>query len=91
MSEILLDVRTIAPRDRHPRIFTTFAGLPVGGALVLVNDHDPRPLYYQFAAEQTGCFEWTYLEAGPDTWRVSIAKTAQPRHDAGASCCGTCG
>ncbi|MGE5505550.1 MAG: DUF2249 domain-containing protein [Actinomycetota bacterium] len=90
MSEILVDVRTIPPRDRHPMIFSTFAALPVGGAMVLVNDHDPRPLFYQFQAEQPGCFDWSYLEAGPDQWRVSIAKTAEPRRDAGVSCCGTC-
>lgn len=91
MTEILLDVRTIVPRERHPRIFSTFASLPLGGALVLVNDHDPRPLYYQFNSEQPGAFEWTYLEQGPDLFRVSITKIAELRRDEGASCCGSCG
>lgn len=37
-------------------------------------DHDPRPLYYQFAAERSGAFTWQDLEEGPETWRVEIGK-----------------
>ena len=74
MSETILDVQNIIPRDRHPRIFNTFDALPVGGAFVLVNDHDPLPLYYHFRAERTGSFDWQYLEEGPETWRVRITK-----------------
>jgi uncharacterized protein (DUF2249 family) len=69
-----LDVREIAPRVRHPLIFSTFDGLPSGGAFVLVNDHDPKPLYYQFAAERQGQFGWDYLAEGPDVWRVRISR-----------------
>jgi uncharacterized protein (DUF2249 family) len=84
-----IDVRDIAPRQRHPLIFSTFAALPAGEAMRIVNDHDPKPLYYQFAAEQPGAFEWEYLENGPDVWRVAITKLPRP-HGAG-SCCGSCG
>ena len=70
----LIDVRTIAPRERHPLIFSTFDALQPGQALELVNDHDPKPLYYQFNAELPGQFEWTYLERGPETWRVAITR-----------------
>jgi len=80
-----VDVRAIAPRERHPLIFSTFQQLAPGAAMELVNDHDPRPLYYQFNAELPGEFSWDYLEQGPDTWRVSIKRVAgaQP-----TSCCG---
>jgi uncharacterized protein (DUF2249 family) len=44
-------------------------------SLLLVNDHDPKPLYYQFAAEHAGVFVWEYLEKGPIDWRVRIGKT----------------
>jgi uncharacterized protein (DUF2249 family) len=84
-----VDVRPIAPRERHPLIFTTFRGLKPGQAMELVNDHDPKPLYYQFQAELPGQFGWDYLESGPDTWRVAITKVGD-RHAAG-SCCGSCG
>ena len=71
-----LDVRTEAPMRRHTLIFETFEALSPGEAFVLVNDHDPKPLYYQFAAEKAGEFSWDYLEQGPTTWRVRIARTA---------------
>lgn len=71
-----LDVRVIPPRDKHPTIFRTFDELPKGEAFVLVNDHDPRPLRYQLAAERPDSFDWTYEEQGPEVWRVRIAKRA---------------
>jgi uncharacterized protein (DUF2249 family) len=70
-----LDVRTIQPRDRHPLIFQTFDNLKVNESFELVNDHDPKPLYYQFTHERAGLFAWEYLEAGPETWRVRITRT----------------
>lgn len=40
----------------------------------LTNDHDPRPLFYQFQIEREGTFSWEYLEKGPELWRVAIGK-----------------
>jgi uncharacterized protein (DUF2249 family) len=70
----VVDVRQTAPAQRHPLIFGTFEKLEPGQSFELVNDHDPKPLYYQFQAEHTGEFEWDYLERGPETWRVNIKK-----------------
>ena len=47
-----LDVRIIPPRDKHPRIFQTFDSLQPGEILLIINDHDPRPLRYQFEFER---------------------------------------
>jgi uncharacterized protein (DUF2249 family) len=69
-----LDVRAIAPRDRHPLIFRLFDELEPGGAFELVNDHDPKPLYYQFQAERQGQVDWAYLEEGPEVWRVRVGR-----------------
>lgn len=69
-----LDVRTIQPRDRHPLIFQTFDALAPGDAFILINDHDPKPLFYQFSFEREGQFTWEYLEEGPEVWRVRIGK-----------------
>jgi hemerythrin-like domain-containing protein len=44
--------------------------------MLLVNDHDPKPLYYTFAAERAGEFEWRYLEKGPEVWQVEISRVA---------------
>lgn len=69
-----LDVRTLVPRERHPLIFKTFDALASGETFELVNDHDPKPLYYQLQAERSGQLAWEYLEAGPEVWRVKIGK-----------------
>lgn len=71
-----IDVRPIPPRERHPLLFQTFDDLAVGESFELVNDHDPKPLYYQFMAERPGQLEWTYEEEGPETWRVILGKKA---------------
>lgn len=84
-----VDVREIAPRERHPLIFSTFRGLGAGEAMELVNDHDPKPLYYQFQAELPGKFSWDYLESGPDVWRVRIHRLAAGHGN--GQCCGSCG
>ena len=75
METVELDVRVIPPRDKHPTIFNTFDGLASGQSMVIINDHDPRPLRYQFAAERAEQFAWTYLEQGPQTWRVRIDRS----------------
>lgn len=71
-----LDVRTIQPRERHPLIFQMFDALSAGSAFELVNDHDPKPLYYQLQAERPGQLAWEYLEQGPAVWRVRVGKSA---------------
>lgn len=46
-----LDVREIPPVDRHTTIHERFAELDPGATLTIVNDHEPKPLYYEMAAE----------------------------------------
>lgn len=74
MSQTVVDVRTIVPRERHPLIFSTFAGLQPGQDFLLVNDHDPKPLYYSLLHEREGRFAWDYLAEGPVEWKVKITK-----------------
>lgn len=71
-----LDVRQIPPPQKHPTIFQTFESLSSGQSFILINDHDPKPLYYQFANEHQGQFTWEYLEQGPEVWRVQIGRPA---------------
>jgi uncharacterized protein (DUF2249 family) len=77
-TEQLVDVRILPPRQRHPLIFRTWEQLPTGEAMLLANDHDPLPLYYQFACEHQRQFHWEYLEQGPEVWRVRISKGSFP-------------
>ncbi len=69
-----IDVRQFAPKDKHPNIFRKLESLDPGQKLELINDHDPKPLYYQLSAEHPNEFAWGYLESGPDVWRVEITK-----------------
>lgn len=71
-----IDVREIPPRDRHPLIFSTWEALDPGTAFEIVNDHDPKPLYYQFQAEHPGEVTWDYLVSGPEVWQVRIGRAA---------------
>ncbi len=71
---IEMNVATIIPRDRHPLIFKVFDELAAGDAMMIENDHDPKPLYYCFLHEREGQFEWEYHEQGPMRWKVKISK-----------------
>jgi uncharacterized protein (DUF2249 family) len=73
-TDAILDVRTEPPARRHTLIFETYDGLGSGEGFVLVNDHDPKPLWYQFEAEHKGAYSWDYLEQGPEVWRVRIGR-----------------
>jgi uncharacterized protein (DUF2249 family) len=72
-----LDVRNEPPARRHQLIFETYEALGAGEGFVLVNDHDPKPLRYQFEAEHAGEFSWEYLEQGPTVWRVRIGRPGE--------------
>ncbi|OPA76165.1 hypothetical protein BVG16_18305 [Paenibacillus selenitireducens] len=62
------------PQLKHKVIFDTFNSLKPTEAMLLVNDHDPVPLRYQFEALYTGKFTWDYIEQGPTTFQVRICK-----------------
>lgn len=70
----IIDVTVIEPRLKHPTIFKAFDSLGAGQALVIHNDHDPKPLYYQLLGERGNIFQWEYLEEGPERWKVKISR-----------------
>ena len=86
----VMDVRPIPCSTKHGLIVNTWLKLPVGDHFILLNDHDPVPLYYQFAAQWPGAFEWKHLVRGPEEFRVKITKLKllQPAADSVPSCCG---
>ena len=81
-----IDVRLIAPQERHATIFATFQSLAGGESFDLLSDHEPRPLHAQFLQQWPGQFNWDVIEAGPAQWRTRIVRLA-----VGKSCCGSCG
>jgi uncharacterized protein (DUF2249 family) len=69
-----LDVRDRPPAERHRQIFDAYDGLTPGEAFVLVNDHDPKPLYHQFEAEAGNAFRWEYRQREAGEFRVRIGE-----------------
>lgn len=62
------------PHLKHKVIFETFGKLKPSEAMLLINDHDPVPLRFQFESMHPGKFTWEYIEQGPDKYRVKIGK-----------------
>ena len=84
-----MDVRPIPCSVKHGIIIKQWLELPVGDHFVLLNDHDPVPLRYQFAAQWPDTFTWELLAKGPEEFRVKITKlkATSPVGEV-AECCG---
>jgi len=76
-----LDLRSVPRPNRHPMVFARFDALAVGESFELVNDHDPIPLSRQMAAMRPGQAEWSYLERGPEAFRIRVLRVS-PLRDA---------
>ena len=70
----VLDVREIPCSIKHGLILQTFRDMEVGQHFILVNGHDPVPLWYQFSAEWPETFTWEHLLKEPQEVRVKITK-----------------
>ncbi|TZF84801.1 iron-sulfur cluster repair di-iron protein [Pedobacter sp. BS3] len=81
LEDIVINVPEIEPREKHPTIFRGFDGLAEGSSLIILNDHDPRPVYYQLLGERGNVFTWEYLEQGPIWWKVRITKRITGKGD----------
>ncbi len=73
-AEKVMDVRPIPCSIKHGLILKTWRELQLNDYFILLNDHDPVPLWYQFQAEWPDQFTWEYLERGPEDFRVKITK-----------------
>ncbi|HET6877881.1 MAG TPA: DUF2249 domain-containing protein [Jatrophihabitans sp.] len=73
-SDAELDVRRLPHGQRHEIIFAKLDALVPGESLIIVNDHDSKPLRYQTSALWPERYAWNYREAGPEIWRVAITR-----------------
>jgi uncharacterized protein (DUF2249 family) len=69
-----LDVRQIPHVIRHATVFGALGAVPRGGSLVLVAPHDPQPLLAQIRDREEDTVEVTYLESGPEVWRLQLTR-----------------
>jgi len=85
----VMDVRPIPCSVKHGMIIQNWLDLAVGEHFILLNDHDPVPLFYQFSAQWPGAFTWQHLVKGPEEFRVKITKLKPTANPAEVSeCCG---
>lgn len=69
-----LDARVVPHAIRHATIFGALDAVRPGAGMVLVAPHDPLPLLRQIEQRQPGAFEVSYLERGPEAWRLRFAR-----------------
>lgn len=69
-----LDARTIPHAIRHATVFGAFDAIPSGGSMVLIAPHDPQPLLRQLAARAGGGLDVSYLQRGPEAWRLRLTR-----------------
>jgi uncharacterized protein (DUF2249 family)/hemerythrin-like domain-containing protein len=74
LQPVVLDMRSVPLLKRQARILSAWRQLPSGALLRLINDREPRPLYYLFQATQRGRFEWCYEKEGPEEWIAVLRK-----------------
>src|SRR5699024_7686791 len=70
-----LDVRTLVPIKRHEKLLKLFKELPVDESFIFINDHDPKPLYYEFRSIYGNVVGWEYLQRGGQEWKVEVTRT----------------
>jgi uncharacterized protein (DUF2249 family) len=70
----VIDATQFPPHMKHRVIFETFRRLNPSEAMLLINDHDPVPLRFQFQSMHPGQFTWEYVEQGPQRFQVKIGK-----------------
>jgi uncharacterized protein (DUF2249 family) len=69
-----LDSRTIPHAIRHATIFGALDAVKPGGGMILVANHEPRPLLGQLEQRWPGLFDVSYVERGPEVWRLQFIR-----------------
>lgn len=67
-----LDATAIPHAIRHATIFGALEVVGTGGGLVLLAPHAPLPLLRQIEDRWPGRFEVSYLQEGPEIWKVQF-------------------
>ncbi|MGZ8690678.1 MAG: DUF2249 domain-containing protein [Aeromicrobium sp.] len=72
----VLDARAVPHAIRHATIFGALDAVGPGKGLILVAPHDPLPMLAQLEKRSPETFSVSYLERGPEAWRLSIVREA---------------
>lgn len=71
---LVINAPVLPPSVRHQVIFDVLEALPPTHVALLINDHDPKPLFYQLKAEQPEAFSFDYVESGPARFAIRITR-----------------
>lgn len=71
----VLDARTIPHAIRHAAIFGALDSLRAGAAMELIAPHEPLPLLAQIDKRYGGGLDVSYLEEGPEQWRLRLVRS----------------
>lgn len=77
-TSIFIDVTHLHPEEKHSAVFDALDKIADGEFVIIQNDHDPIPLYYQLLNLKGNGFSWSYLMNGPEIWKVEIKKSTLP-------------
>lgn len=75
-SRPVLDARQVPHNIRHATVFGALDAVRPGSGIELIAPHDPLPLLAQIDEREPGAFAVTYLERGPEVWRIALDRTA---------------
>ncbi len=70
----VLDARTIPHAIRHAAVFGALDSIKPGRAMELIAHHDPLPLLAQIEKRYDSGFEVSYVERGPEQWRLRLQR-----------------
>ncbi len=78
---IVLQAWMLPSSIRHQVIFDVLDALPPGHSVTLINDHDPKPLFYQLDAEQPDQFRrQATTPPNPALFSVVVTRQSSPDH-----------
>lgn len=75
-SRPVLDARQVPHNIRHATVFGALDAVRPGSGIELIAPHDPLPLLAQIDEREPGAFAVTYLERGPEVWRIALDRNA---------------
>lgn len=71
-----LDARVIPHAIRHGAVLGALSQVRPGAAMILVAPHNPLPLLAQIQNLENDAVRMSYLQEGPDAWKVLLERTA---------------
>src|SRR5580700_5858165 len=73
-ASVTLDARSLLPATRTALILEAFDKLPIGSALEITEETDPRALRNEMAQVRPGRFSWDARNLGANRWTVRLER-----------------